>query len=70
MSLIPTREEHAWGAGYRQASEAGGLVIDHLSRRLRDAEAERDRMKSALEALRDDPKTPPWVATLAKGALS
>lgn len=69
MSLAPTREDQAWSAGYHQASNAGGMVIEHLSRRLRDVEAERDRLKAALEALRDDPATPPWINTLAGGAL-
>lgn len=69
MSLVPTPEEHAFSAGYSQASEAGGIVIDHLSTRLRQAEAQRDRMKATLEALRDDPAVPAWIQTLATGTL-
>lgn len=49
MSLVPTRENQAFGAGYRQASEAGGMVINHLVRRLREVEAQRDALVTALE---------------------
>lgn len=45
MSLVPTKEDHAFGDGYRQASESSGAVIEHLMSRLRSAEEE-------LEALR------------------
>lgn len=69
MSLAPTREDQAWSAGYQQASSAGGMVIEHLSRRLRAVEEERDRMKATLEALRDEPNAPAWVRTLATGTL-
>lgn len=34
-----------------------------------EAEEERDRYKVTLEALRDDPKTPAWIQTLATGTL-
>jgi hypothetical protein len=70
MSLAPTREDHAWSDGYRRASNAGAMVIEHLSKRLREVEAERDRMKASLEALRDDPAVPPWIQTLATGSLT
>jgi hypothetical protein len=45
------------------------MVIEHLSRRLRAVEEERDRMKATLEALRDEPNAPAWVRTLATGTL-
>lgn len=46
MSLVPTREDEAFSTGYRQASEAGGIVMDHLAKRLREVEADRDRWKA------------------------
>lgn len=48
MSLVPTKEDHAFGAGYRQASEAGGMVIDHFAKRLREVEIQRDALVEAL----------------------
>lgn len=48
MNLVPTKEDHAFGAGYQQASEASGLVIDHLGKRLREVEVQRDALKDAL----------------------
>lgn len=48
--MMPTDKDRAFGAGYQQASDAGGMVIDHLGRRLREAEIQRDEL---LEALSD-----------------
>lgn len=48
MSLVPTREDQAFNSGYHQASEAGGMVIDHISRRLRETEVQRDALVEAL----------------------
>ena len=48
MSLVPTREDEAFSKGYSQASEAGGMVIDHLGRRLRETEVQRDALVEAL----------------------
>lgn len=48
MSLVPTREDQAFGAGYQQAAEAGGMVADHLGRRLREVEVQRDALVEAL----------------------
>lgn len=48
MSLIPTREDEAFNKGYHQASDAGGMVIDHLGKRLRETEVQRDALVDAL----------------------
>lgn len=48
MSLIPTREDEAFNNGYHQASDASGMVIDHISKRLREAEVQRDALVEAL----------------------
>ena len=45
MSLVPSNEDRAFSDGYRNAAEAGGVVIDHLSKRLREVEVERDNLK-------------------------
>ena len=47
----------------RFAREGAGVTV------LIDAAEEIQRMRTALEALRDDRSTPPWIVTLAKGAL-
>lgn len=48
MSLMPSREDQAFSAGYSQASKAGGMVIDHMAARLREAEVQRDALAKAL----------------------
>lgn len=46
--MMPTDKDRAFGAGYQQASEAGGMVINHLGERLRQAETQRDALVEAL----------------------
>lgn len=75
IEAVSERKEVMWctvcGGRFTEdeVKEAGGIVIDHLSTRLRQAEAQRDRMKATLEALRDDPAVPAWIQTLATGTL-
>lgn len=61
MSLVPTREDQAFGAGYQQASEAGGMVIDHLGKRLRAVEAERDGLRAALREILFNAENGEWT---------
>lgn len=48
MSLTPSKEDSAFSAGYQQASEASGIVLDHLGSRLRVAEAQRSALVEVL----------------------
>lgn len=48
MSLVPTREDQAFEKGYTQASTASGAVMDHLGKRLREVEVQRDELVEAL----------------------
>jgi len=51
MSIAPTREDQAFGAGYRQASNSAGMIIEHLTARLRQVEKERDDARALVEQL-------------------
>lgn len=53
-----------------QATSPTHLPASHpVKDDLAAAADEIERMANALTALRDDPHTPPWVQTLASGAL-
>ncbi len=61
MSLVPTREDQAFSAGYGQASEAGVRVIDHLAGRLRQVETERDALRAALREIMFNAESGKWT---------